>query len=128
MSEQAQSANDVRLMIEKIAKSLVDSPDQVIVEQYEDAGEQEQLGHGCQGVGMVVGHRGDGGHGVGQRRREDQQPHHDRRARAGTRRALDRDERGWLPGARCLGARPRAQRAGARVRDRGRGQLGRRPV
>ena len=41
MTEQAptQQVNDVRLLIEQIAKSLVDSPDQVVVDQYDDGGE-----------------------------------------------------------------------------------------
>jgi predicted RNA-binding protein YlqC (UPF0109 family) len=59
MSEQAQSANDVRLMIEKIAKSLVDSPDQVIVEQYEDAGEQVvELEVAETDLGKIIGRHG----------------------------------------------------------------------
>jgi predicted RNA-binding protein YlqC (UPF0109 family) len=61
MSEQApvQQTNDVRLLIEKIAKSLVDSPDQVIVDQYEDGGETVvELEVAETDLGKIIGRHG----------------------------------------------------------------------
>ncbi len=59
MSEQTQQTNDVRLMIEKIAKSLVDAPDQVIVDQYEDGGETVvELEVAESDLGKIIGRHG----------------------------------------------------------------------
>jgi predicted RNA-binding protein YlqC (UPF0109 family) len=59
MSEQPQPAHDVRLLIEKITKSLVDSPDQVIVDQYEDGGETVvELEVAESDLGKVIGRHG----------------------------------------------------------------------
>ena len=59
MSEQPQQANDVRLMIENIAKSLVDTPDQVVVDQYEDGGEQVvELEVAETDLGKIIGRHG----------------------------------------------------------------------
>jgi len=61
MSEQTPvlQNNDVRLLIEKIAKALVDSPDQVIVDQYEDGGETVvELEVAETDLGKIIGRHG----------------------------------------------------------------------
>ena len=58
-SEQPQQTNEVRLMIEKITKSLVDTPDQVIVDQYEDGGEiVVELEVAETDLGKIIGRHG----------------------------------------------------------------------
>ena len=61
MTEQAptQQVNDVRLLIEQIARSLVDSPDQVVVDQYEDGGETVvELEVAESDLGKIIGRHG----------------------------------------------------------------------
>ena len=50
---------DVRAMVEQIAKALVDAPDQVFVEQFEDAGETVlELEVAPEDVGKIIGRHG----------------------------------------------------------------------
>ena len=50
---------DVRALVEQIAKALVDAPDQVFVEQFEDAGETVlELEVAPEDVGKIIGRHG----------------------------------------------------------------------
>jgi len=50
---------DVRAMVEQIAKALVDAPDQVFVEQFEEGGETVlELEVAPEDVGKVIGRHG----------------------------------------------------------------------
>jgi len=54
-----ESGGDVRALIEQIAKGLVDTPDAVFVDQYEDAGETViELEVAESDLGKVIGRQG----------------------------------------------------------------------
>lgn len=52
----ADSAADVRILIEKIAKWMVDAPDEVFVEQFDDGVIELEVAEGD--VGKIIGRQG----------------------------------------------------------------------
>jgi uncharacterized protein len=52
----ADSAADIRILIEKIAKWMVDAPDEVFVEQFDDGVIELEVAEGD--VGKIIGRQG----------------------------------------------------------------------